>query len=301
VLLLHNSLEGTILEGVHEKLISKEVFLKVNEVQSANPHGFKMTVENESISLKRFIRCEKCGSHMTGYIAHKNNAFYYKCIKKGCGVNKRADDLHPKFTKLLEDFTIPSSDGLHHFIKKYTIAAFKKLNEQKEFDGERMQKQLEELNKKLNRLEERFIEEEITKEMYLKYSEKTKEEKREIEMELAKSNNRCSNLENIVDGALEFATKFKPLWDLGDYWQKQKLQYMLFPDGIYYDKKNDTVRTARVNSVYSCFAELARVSAKKKSGRNNLKVVSPAFVEVTGIEPVSKHDTQKPSTCLFPN
>ena len=263
-LLVHNSLEGRILEGSHEKLISKDIFLKVNEVQSANPHGFKMTVENESISLKRFIRCEKCGSHMTGYIAHKINAFYYKCRTKGCGVNKRADDLHPKFAKLLEDFSIPSSESLHHFIKKYTIAAFKKLNEQKEIDGEKMQKQLEELNKKLNRLEERFIDEEITKEMYLKYSEKTKEEKKEIEKEVAKSNNGCSNLENIVDGAIEFATKFKPLWDLGDYWQKQKLQFMLFPDGIFYDKKYDTVRTARVNSVYGYFVELAKVSAKKK-------------------------------------
>jgi hypothetical protein len=39
-------------------------------------------------------------------------------------------------------------------------------------DAEQMQKQIDELHKKLARLEERFIEEEITKEMYLKYAEK---------------------------------------------------------------------------------------------------------------------------------
>ena len=55
--LVHNALEERILEGNQEKLISKEIFLKVNEVQSSNPHGYKMTVENEHIALKRFIRC----------------------------------------------------------------------------------------------------------------------------------------------------------------------------------------------------------------------------------------------------
>ena len=286
-LLVHNSLEGTILEGVHEKLVSKEVFLKVNEVQSANPHGYKMTVENESISLKRFIRCEKCGKHMTGYIAHKNQKFYYKCRTKGCGVNKRADDLHPQFTALLDDYTVPLTEGLTHFIKKYTIEAFKKLNEQKEVDGENMQKQLEELDRKLNRLEERFIEEEITKEMYLKYSEKTKEEKREIEKQIAKSKNGCSNLENVIECALDFASKFKPLWDLGDYYDKQKLQFMLFPEGIFYDKKKDAVRTARVNSVFLYFTSLARISEKKKSGKGKQNLLFPALVEDNGVEPMT--------------
>ncbi|MDB5206135.1 MAG: resolvase [Flavisolibacter sp.] len=94
-----------------EKLpVSREVFLKVNEVQSANLHGYKMTVENESISLKRFIRCEKCGGHLAGYLAHKNQKFYYKCRTKGRGVNKRANDLHPQFTTLLDDYT-HSCDG----------------------------------------------------------------------------------------------------------------------------------------------------------------------------------------------
>ena len=102
---------------------------------------------------------------------------------------------------------------------KYTIGTFKKLNEQKKIDGEKMQKQLDELNKKLNRWEERFINEKITKEMCLKYSEKTKEEKKESEKEVAKSKNGCSNPENIIDGAIEFAINFKPMghgWSLGE-------------------------------------------------------------------------------------
>jgi DNA-binding FrmR family transcriptional regulator len=75
---------------------------------------------------------------------------------------------------------IPATEGLQHLIKKYTIEAFRKLNEQKESDCGNMQKQLAEIDKKLNRLEESFIEEEITKEICLKYTEKAKEERREL-------------------------------------------------------------------------------------------------------------------------
>jgi len=52
---------------------------------------------------------------------------------------------------------------------------------------------------------------------------------------------------------------------------------MLFPEGIFHDKKKDAIRTKRVNSVFSYFVELARVLKEKKSGRNNLKIVFPRF------------------------
>ncbi|MDB5206136.1 MAG: recombinase family protein [Flavisolibacter sp.] len=81
---------------------------------------------------------------------------------------------------------IPATEGLQHLIK-YTIEAFRKLNEQKESDCGNMQKQLAEIDKKLNRLEESFIEEEITKEICLKYTEKAKEERREIERQIARA------------------------------------------------------------------------------------------------------------------
>ena len=36
-LMAHKALQGKLAEGTHEKLISKEIFLKVNRVQKLNP------------------------------------------------------------------------------------------------------------------------------------------------------------------------------------------------------------------------------------------------------------------------
>ncbi len=288
--MVHQSLEGKVLEGKHEKLISKEIFLRVNDIQLINPHGYKVTVENDNISLKRFMRCEKCGEFMTGYIAQKNQKFYYKCRTKGCGVNKRADTAHEKFKVLLSDYTIVLTPGTEHFLRKHTMNVFNKLNEEKLVDSEKMQNQLTELDKKLNRLEERFIEEDITKEMFFKYQEKNKQEKLEIEKQIAKSGNRCSNLENILDAAIGFVTKFKSLWDCSDYIGRQRLQFMIFPEGVFYDKKKDAVRTGRINVVFEYFTELAKIIAKKKTGKTQSNLSFPGLVGVDGIEP--------PTLCL---
>ena len=52
--------------------------------------------------------------------------------------------------------------------------------------------------------------------MFLKYQEKNKQEKLEIEKQLAKSGNRCSNLENIIIGRMinkKSLRKTKALWE----------------------------------------------------------------------------------------
>src|SRR5690606_18351819 len=44
-------LEGKVVEGNHEKLVSKEVFLMVNGLLKENPQGYKINEENSEIPL----------------------------------------------------------------------------------------------------------------------------------------------------------------------------------------------------------------------------------------------------------
>ncbi len=96
-----------------------------------------------------------------------------------------------------------------------------------------------------------------------------------------------SYLTSGVEKCFDYATKLAPLWDSGDYSEKQKLQYMLFPDGIAYERQNDAYRTGRVNSVFSYMASLVRVLEEKKSGKSNRVIEFPAWVEDSGFEPLT--------------
>ena len=143
------------------------------------------------------------------------------------------------------------------------------------------------MNKKLDRLEERYVVEEITKEMFDKYQAKYKLEKDQINEQIGKMGKKASNLELYIDTAINFASKLNTVWHSSNYIDKQKVQFLAFPNGIYYDRKNDKCRTPEINRVFGCIADLTRVSEEKEKGnyKNNLQF--PCSVARTGIEPVT--------------
>ncbi len=58
-------------------------------------------------------------------------------------------------------------------------------------------------------------------------------------------------------------------------------------------------RTPKINKAVLLVAATTKDSSKKKTGQPFENLELPGVVEVTGVEPVSKHDIQKLSTCLF--
>ncbi len=67
--------------------------------------------------------------------------------------------------------------------------------------------------------------------------------------------------------------------------EKQRLQSLIFPEGILYNKKEMVVRTPRINSVFSCIIDAARISKENKNGcisecSHNSHLVVPARIEL---------------------
>ena len=62
------------------------------------------------------------------------------------------------------------------------------------------------------------------------------------------------------------SSRLNEIWTYGDLEQKQKLQRLVFPSGIGYDKQNNRVRTKRVNSIFSSIPLLTKDLDKIKSG-----------------------------------
>jgi site-specific DNA recombinase len=265
-LIAHKSLDGRVVEGKHEPLISKEIFLKVNNILSERKHGFKTNKEGDNVPLKRFLICDHCGHNMTGYIVKAKKIWYYKCRTKGCSNNKSANALHSSFLHLLEPYTIKMSQNLKDLLKKQMLYTLNCQMEVKFQEHKQIQSQLIEINSKLDRIEERFILEEITKEQFNKYSEKFKLEKSQIIKELERTQIKVSNLEKAVENLIELSSNLPSLWTSSSYFEKQKLQKFIFPKGITYNKKNDECRTYETNPLFSYIAHQSKVLNQNKTG-----------------------------------
>jgi site-specific DNA recombinase len=284
----HNALEGQLVEGIQEKAISRDLFLHANGILDKRKNGYSVNILNEHVPLKRFLICDACGRYLTAYKAYKNQAYYYKCDTVGGCCNKRADALHESFKAILGSYELNiDNGGLNEIIKTQMTITYNKLNKDKADTTSSLITQTVSFDKKIERLEERLINEEIDHTMFVKYSNKFKEEKAVLQKEITKAGNTVSNLQKCIDKAINFSTKLNALWDCGDYNQKQQLQFLVFPSGMRYNRKNDESRTERVNTVFLYMAELVDVLGKYKSGNNEGYFNAPAFVVRAGVEPAT--------------
>lgn len=284
-LMAHNSLEGKVVEGSHPALISKELFLQVNgALNKVRLAGYTVKFENEKAPLKSFVRCDHCGRNIPAYIVKKKNLWYYKCRTRGCNNNKSARDLNNRFEAILKHFTIEDAD-FHQLIKEQLSAVYLKYNAEKETAKVALKRELTELQAKLDRLEERYVTEEITPDLYRKYQAKFKEEKVKIEQELQSSNMGVSNLEMAVTNAIGKARNLSVYWASTGYYEKVQLQKLIFPDGFSYNKKTDECRTNEIDPVMLTMCALSQQYGDKKIGIPELNIKYPDLVPGAGVEP----------------
>ncbi len=286
-LICQKALEGQIVEGKHEALISREIFLKVNGLLQKNNQGYIVKHDNDAIPLKNFMKCDNCGNSMPGYMVKAKKLWYYKCRTVGCCNNKSAKQIHHSFLNLLEPFRLSLTDKAAQMVKKEMVRAMSHHLEQRQSEELLIKNKLVEVQNRIDKLEERFILEEITKEQFVKFNDRFKQERLEINRQLEKSNSKVSNLDKAVQNLLAFSSDLPSLWTSSDYTGKLKLQHLVFPKGITYNKKTDECRTPEINPLFSYIAYLKRVLEQKKIGIKEENFNYSDLVASPGVEPES--------------
>ena len=126
---------------------------------------------------------------------------------------------------------------------------------------------------------------EIEQDLFLKYRDKLSSEIEQKERKIDGDEIALSNLQNAVSKCLKMASNLPTMWRKSSYEGKQKLQYLLFPEGIRYDRKNDDYRTTRINLLFSGIPSLVRIVEAYEKG-DSIKIDQiPAWVGPPGLEP----------------
>lgn len=283
--LSHNLLDGQVINGKHEAVISEELFLQANDMLKKNASGYKQESKNANVPLKNFVRCSECNTPFTGYIVKKKNLYYYKCNRIGCKCNRSAKTMHGLFSNLLKGYEI---NRLYHApLKEQFLHVCDALKDSGKENKANLEQNLRSLNAKLEKLEERFAYGEIDGEIFGKVSGKLKLEIQSAKDELKGSGIELSNPTMLIDHSLEIISNLSEFWVSGDYEHKVKLQEVLFPAGILFDKQIDNYRTPEVNSILQLTRSLSNDFSENKNGQIRKLSDLPALVAPAGIEPAS--------------
>ena len=258
----HKMLNYEIIDGNQPAIVSYPDFLRVQDILSGRTGVYQHKKETPRFPLKRHVRCDADHTPFTGYTVKSKNIDYYKCTRAGCKTNISAKKLHTKYEELLNSYAIPQSlvSPLRKTIR-YIISANQ---------SDRMQqvallrKRKTEKEKKLKECKIRFGTGEIDQEVYAMTIEALQSEIGIIIVELEKYNDDLSNLEQQVDKIFAMLCKLGEMWRESDLETAQKLQNLLFSDGIFWNKEMNNYRTIGENKAISIIREASDIYGNKK-------------------------------------
>jgi site-specific DNA recombinase len=264
-MIAHGMLNGKVIEGQHEKMISREMFLRVNNIlESSSRFNISHKPDDIRLPLKIFMWCVDCAKPVTGYkmkVKVKKGSeqlfqYYYKCRTKGCCFNKNVKDIHSKFEAILARITIKPEliDPILFKLEK----TFDDLNAENKGKEKYLKEQQTELQNKVDTIEEKyFVGGEMNKETYDKFATRYATEKFEISKQMENCSVSSSNHKTTIKKALDFSCNLLKIWQMGSVGVKEKLQKLLFPEGLAYDKEIGAFRTNTINSLIAVIARLS--------------------------------------------
>lgn len=276
--------EGEVIEGRHEGLVSREMFLRVNGLQAENAHGYSQTKEDGNLPLRHHIKCGTCDKPLTGYEMKKKGIHYYKCNTKGCCLNRNAHKMHVLYQDLLKGYQVDSM--LLPQVREMMEQVFKKLGQNQEQEEKRLKSELTELKKKLETLERRYAYGEIEREIFTKFSSELKNTVGEIDKNIDRISGPLSNHQKLLDKGLEMMLSLSSSWCNADNPQRRALQALVFPEGVQFEREKEGYRTGRVNSLFGLAAQISQNLGQKEKGEKlDISCFSPLVVR-RGIEPL---------------
>lgn len=114
------------------------------------------------------------------------------------------------------------------------------------------------------------------------YQKKFKKELADIQKEMQKSALQVSNLQECVETVVKFAGNLKEMWHSGAYQDKVRQQYLLFPDGIRYNKQTNQCRTTKIKKTFLWMLCQSKSYSKNKIGIPQLNLRHSDLVEHPG-------------------
>ena len=273
---------GKLIEGKHPKLIDLKTFLTVQDVLNDNPIvGVPKISRHDEVPLKIFAKDELSGKPFTGYITKGN--WYYKTKDTATPVNISSKHLNSLFVTLLSKYEFKQSCKTK-FETILTKELKNRLSERAK-DSALVKKKIAEKKSLLEKVELKFISDQISEELYKKHTKQIRSEIEVLTKEIDSSSISSSNLEKTVQNCLSIAQNISQTWVSAEYEKKQRLQSMVFPEGILYNKQKGVVRTPKVNFIFNEIPLLVSHLAEKEKGDSSKNRLKSNYVPRTGFEP----------------
>ena len=288
----HPFLEGEIIKGPYEPLVSLETFMKVNNiVLKAHTRGYERKMDKEYAPLLGLLRCPVCGRNLSASLSTKmrkkygREIGYYVCSHKGCRCNVATKTVNAAFEKWMDSISLPESftEALEAQMKR----SFPILNKAVEEEVKAIKTNLAHKEAEIEQIEFNLATAPNAKvqEICTKQLEKKEAERNEILADLEEKGKGTLNLDQYVTSAFEVKNNMLKLWKLSSLGHKRHLQNLVFPDGVFWSKEDDDIEPLSKNEFLFTWGLKSDSYEEKENGQTlNFEDLS-ALAPPRGLEP----------------
>ncbi len=273
----HKLIGNQMVDGVHEQAITYTQFLKVQDILSGRTGVYTHRKQNEDAPLLHFVRCSADNTPMTAYHKIKPSGKqynYYKCQEKGCCSNVSANTLHTLFTKILNQYHIP--EYLMPLVERIITDKISDNSSGIRNDLAVLRKKSSIIEKDMKECRLRYASGKIDEETFSVAIQELEERKGEILLGIEKYDTELSNSQCPLDRLMLTCSDIASLWNDSDLETQRKVQFLIFPDGILWDKQMKQYRTLKCNDFFEI---VSRISSTYK---NNTEGGNPSSVNLCG-------------------
>ena len=243
-----------MVDGQIEPAVTYEDFLRVQDILAGRTGKYTQAKHKPNFPLNKHVICYYDNTPFTSYTKKKTTRAachyydYYKCNKTGCKTNVTAAEMHEKYEVLLTNYNLSEemvsdfSDYLKGMVEDYSH----EITEQATL----LKRKMKEIDADLKKVKVRYATGAIDNETYEIAMKEFNNRRDVITLEMDKVNVNLSNLEGQIPQVISTASNISTLWHDGDLETKRRIQNLVFPDGIFWDKQIGDYRTISRNKFF---------------------------------------------------
>ncbi len=290
----HPFLEGEIIKGPQEPLVSLDNFYKVNNiVRKTHTRGYETKSNKEYAPLLGSLKCPVCGHNLTASLSTKmrkkygREVGYYVCSHKGCKCNVPTKKANGSFEEWLDAVSLP--EGIEEVLCAQMKKAFPILNKEGQEEVMALKTNLSHKESEIEKVEYNLAVASNAKiqDICSKQLEKLESEKEAILARIEETDKEILNLDSYISFGLALRDNILKIWQLSSLSQKRHIQNLVFPDGLVYSRENDDIEPISKNEFLFVYDTNSMKYRQKENGQtadfDDLSALAPQV----GLEPTT--------------
>ena len=262
--------------GDFKRIVPDEVFDKVQSLLNGmRPSVAPRQRADPDFPLRHFVRCGSCGRPLTGSKSTSRTGGkypYYHCQNKKCAarVSVPKERLESGFMAYMQQLK-PNSEYLKVF-REAVIAAYKnKFNEALAL-RDTLERELRQKRDNKWKLNDAFIyRNAIGEDDYRQMKEALEQDILTLEMKVNEARQEEIEIEELLDFAENLLLNAAGTWNQSGLEQKQRLQQVLFPEGVAYS--DGIYQTTTTSPMFN----MLEITEEQKEGLVALPGIEPGF------------------------